>query len=101
MTSASGYITSVSRYHPRYESRSSMYTRSLIPWNFTELAEAVPIGILWSEFPSRLHQFAVYESRSKALASLRICADLLEPSLHHHAMNTESACADIFIFFEG
>ena len=40
---ASRYITSASRYHPRYQSRSSMYIRGLIPWNFAELAEAVPI----------------------------------------------------------
>ena len=43
VTSASRYITSASRYHPRYQSRSSMYIRGLIPWNFAELAEAVPI----------------------------------------------------------
>ena len=43
--SASCYITPASRYHPRYQSRSSMYIRSLIPRNFTELAEAVPIDI--------------------------------------------------------
>ena len=43
MTTASRYITSASRYHPRYLSRSSMYIRSLIPRNFAELAEAVPI----------------------------------------------------------
>ena len=44
VTSASRYITSASRYHPRYQSRSSMYIRGLIPRNFAELAEAVPIG---------------------------------------------------------
>ena len=27
----------------RYQSRSSMYARGLIPWNFAELAKAVPI----------------------------------------------------------
>ena len=43
VTSTSRYITSASRYHPRYQSRSSMYIRSLIPRNFAELAEAVPI----------------------------------------------------------
>ena len=36
-------VTSASRYHPRYQSRSSMYIRGLIPRNFAELAEAVPI----------------------------------------------------------
>ena len=43
VTSTSRYITSASRYHPRYQSRSSMYIRGLIPQNFAELAEAVPI----------------------------------------------------------
>ena len=33
VTSASRYITSASRYHPRYQSRSSMYIRGLIPRN--------------------------------------------------------------------
>ena len=48
VTSASRYITSASRYHQRYQSRSSMYIRGLIPRNSTELAEAVPIGFLLS-----------------------------------------------------
>ena len=43
VTSVSRYITSASRYHPRYQSRSSMYICGLIPWNFAELVEAVPI----------------------------------------------------------
>ena len=43
VTSASRYITSASRYHLGYQSRSSMYTRGLILRNFTKLAEAVPI----------------------------------------------------------
>ena len=43
VSSASRYITSTSRYHPRYQSRSSMYIRGPIPQNFAELAEAVPI----------------------------------------------------------
>ena len=42
---ASRYITSASLYNPRYQSRSSMYIRGLIPLNFTELAEAVPISV--------------------------------------------------------
>ena len=45
VTPASYYITSASRYHPRYQSRSSMYIRDLIPRNFAGLAEAVPIGV--------------------------------------------------------
>ena len=44
VTSASRYIMSAPRYHPRYQSRSSMYIRGLIPVNFAELAEAVPIA---------------------------------------------------------
>ena len=43
VTSASRYIMSVSRYHPRYQSRSSMYISGPIPRNFAELSEAVPI----------------------------------------------------------
>ena len=38
VTSASRYITSALRYHPRYQSRSSMYIHGLIPRNFVELA---------------------------------------------------------------
>ena len=41
--SASCYIKSASRYHPCYQRRFSMYIRGLIPRNFAELAEAVPI----------------------------------------------------------
>ena len=44
VTSASRYIKSASRYHPRIQSRSSMYIRGLIPRYFAELAEAVPNG---------------------------------------------------------
>ena len=46
VTTASRYITSASRYHPRYQSRSSMHIRGLIPRNFAELAEAVPISVI-------------------------------------------------------
>ena len=55
VTSASRYITSASRYHPRYQSRSSMYIRGPIPRNSAELAEAVPIGavvvLCWNQSP--------------------------------------------------
>ena len=37
-------VTSASRFHPHYQSRSSMYIRGLIQLNFAELAEAVPIA---------------------------------------------------------
>ena len=57
VTSASRYITSASRYHPRYQSRSSMYIRGLIQRYFAELADAVPIVVLcckssrsWKEY---------------------------------------------------
>ena len=46
--SASRYITSASRYHPRYESRPSMCIRGLIPRNFAELAAASDSGLLVS-----------------------------------------------------
>ena len=36
-------VTSASRYHTRYQSRSSLYIRSMLPQNFAELAEAVLI----------------------------------------------------------
>ena len=38
-------VTPASRYHPRYQSRSSMYIRGMVPRNFAELAEAVPITV--------------------------------------------------------
>ena len=41
VTSASRYITAASHYHPRYQ---SMYIRGLIPRNFAELAEVVPLA---------------------------------------------------------
>ena len=47
--SASHFITPVTRYHPRYQSRSPMYIRGQIPRNFAELAEAVPITLKPSE----------------------------------------------------
>ena len=37
-------VTSASRYNPRYQGRSSMYIRGLIPRNFAELVESVLIG---------------------------------------------------------
>ena len=36
-------VTSASRYHTRYQSRSSLYIRSMLPQNFAELAVAVLI----------------------------------------------------------
>ena len=37
-------VTSALCYHTRYQSRSSMFFRGLIPRKFAELAEAAPIG---------------------------------------------------------
>ena len=55
-------VMSVSRYkpmshfHPRYQSRSSMYIRSLTPWNFAVLAEAVPIVYNYGrDSPTKFH----------------------------------------------
>ena len=52
VTSVSGYITSASHYHRRYHSRSLMNIRGLIPPNFSELAEAVPIAHLGCKLSS-------------------------------------------------
>ena len=49
VASASRYIKSSSRYYPRYQSRSSIYIRGLIPRNFAELAEAVPLGKAYAD----------------------------------------------------
>ena len=45
VTSASSYITSASRYHPRYQIRFSKYICGLIPRNFPELAKAALIDL--------------------------------------------------------
>ena len=45
ITSASRYIMTASSYHPRYQSRSSMYIRKL-----AEVAEAVSIGLCMGYF---------------------------------------------------
>ena len=52
VTSASRYITSASFYHPRYQSRSSMYIRGLM--EFRESAKAVLIVA----FPGNTHSFS-------------------------------------------
>ena len=44
VTPAASYITSASRYHPGYQSRSSIYIGGLIPQIFPELAKVLPIG---------------------------------------------------------
>ena len=51
VTSSSRYIMSASHYHPRYQSRSSMYIRGLIPRNFVELAGAVQIDSIHHGLP--------------------------------------------------
>ena len=65
VTIASRSVTSASRC----ESRFSMCIRGLIPWNSTELAEAVPIG-------------------------RNICADSPRPSLLDNARSTYRPCAN-------
>ena len=69
VTSASGNITSASRYHPRFQSRTSLYIRGLIPRNFAELAEAVPIG-----------ELQIYIQVLIALQVVKALADL--PTMH-------------------
>ena len=69
ITSVSRYITPASSYHPRYQSRSSMYIRGLIPWNFQELAEAVLIEpiIVFREHES------TYFIRSAFMIAVTLC----------------------------
>ena len=65
VTSASRYITSALRYHLRNQSKSSIYIRGLIPRNFAELAEAVPIDILYiTKSQNQLKIFAFDNGRS-------------------------------------
>ena len=58
---ASHYITSESRYHSRYRSRSSMYIRGLIPRNLAELAEAVLIGLGYERYSYGLFRDTLYK----------------------------------------
>ena len=67
MTSASHYITSASRYHPRYQSRSSRYIRDLIARNFAELADAVPIVITsWAGISIYFSRYSIDTSGKKS-----------------------------------
>ena len=69
LTPVSRYITSASLYHPRYQSRSSMYIRRcLILRDFAKLAEVVPIAgikLLWKDclisaiFIPLIHMFRI------------------------------------------
>ena len=43
-------VTLASRYHPHYQSRSSMYIPGPIPWNYAELAVAVLISFMLFPF---------------------------------------------------
>ena len=76
VTSASGYITPASRYHQRYQSRSSMFIRGLIPRNFAELAEAVPIEIKSRE------PYLVWKNMTKQCSVISSMTDSLVPCLH-------------------
>ena len=62
VTLASCYITSTSCYHPRYQSKSSMYIRGLIPRNFAELVEVVTID--------RVHVLKYAKDSNKPLTCL-------------------------------
>ena len=83
VTSVSRYITSASRYHPRYQRRSSMYIRGLIPQNFAELAEAVPIGLnifihisIYSNIQIYILQYNHDGIQKKVMRLIRICFPL-------------------------
>ena len=54
VTSASCYVTSVLRY----QSRSSMFIRGLIPMNSTELAEAVPFSLIQVDCEKKSHLYS-------------------------------------------
>ena len=58
VTSASRYVTPTSRY----QSRSSMYIRGLIPRNYTELAETVTIDIKTCPFQKLSGPCLTYEN---------------------------------------
>ena len=70
VTSASRYITSASRYHPLYQSRSSMYIRGLIPRNFTELTETVPIEIKDASIDVTRKKYKLVQSIRRTLAEI-------------------------------
>ena len=56
VTSAIRYITSASRYHPRYQSRSSMYIPGRIPRNLPrqfQLQQSV--AEIWTAFNNAVH----------------------------------------------
>ena len=46
VTSALCFLTSATRYHRHYQSRSSIYFQCLIPSNFMELAEEIMIDLV-------------------------------------------------------
>ena len=58
VSSASRYITSASRYHPRYQSRSSMYIRGLIPRNFG-IGRGSSDWVLFMKKTMQYHQEAI------------------------------------------
>ena len=100
-TSASRYITSASRYHPRYQSRSSMNFRGLSPRNIAELAEAVPI------VDSDQHDSCyISEKKTKIVLALRNPKDVAVSFYHHHkgmeSHKYDGKFADYFqLFIEG
>ena len=50
---------------PRYQSRSSMYIHGLIPLNFTELAEAVPI--VYVPWALVFHKHIVFQKKGTSV----------------------------------
>ena len=96
VTSASRYITSASCYHPRYQSKSSTYIRGLIPRNFAESAEAVPIGTTACILKPSSNFYASSECKNRSynihncIIKTRLCQDC---SLFHLKM-TFTSCTD-------
>ena len=92
VTSASRYITSALWYHPRYQSRSSMFIRGLIPRNFAELAEAVPIETTWAHSDWYLrHSFPLYVCtvpKCKAIATFQTQNNAHTPYLSYHIVRS-------------
>ena len=88
VTSASWYITSASCYHPRYQSRSSMYTRGLIPRISAEFAEAVPIE---SDAESVI-SVLVGPSRTATTITVAFCFVVSETPVPRHIQPSFVAC---------
>ena len=71
VTPVSRFITPASRYHPRYQSRYSMYIHGLVPRNSAELAEAVPIGSESQQLRPFLKEGLLFKERTSSFFYLR------------------------------